>query len=274
MIVQPAAGLAATGATISTLVPHLAPVSRHGHAVEPATPSGTSPYRGRQATLLLHSWTPGGVVDTDQATAEYLDVFADPENEALRAARALSEEENVPLVSHLTGSWLRWLAALRPAHDVVEVGGGVGYSALWLLSGMHPRGMLTTIEIDPDRRSRAQRLLTHAGHGQRVRSILGAALTVLPKLADRSYDLVFIDAAKSEYPAYLAHAKRLLRPGGLLIADNVLWHGRVADASVRDEDTVAIRAFTTTVHDDPAFHAQILPIGDGVLIARLTEPGT
>jgi predicted O-methyltransferase YrrM len=213
-------------------------------------------------------------VDTDQATAEYLDVFADPEDEALRAARALSEEENVPLVSHLTGTWLRWLAALRPAHDVVEVGGGVGYSALWLLSGMHPRGMLTTIEIDPDRRSRAQRLLTHAGHGQRVRSILGSALTVLPKLADGSYDLVFIDAAKNEYPAYLTHAKRLLRLGGLLVADNVLWQGKVADANVRDDNTLAIRAFTTTVHDDPAFHAQILPVGDGVLVARLTEPGT
>ena len=211
-------------------------------------------------------------MEIDQVTAEYLDAFADPEDEALRAARALSEEEGVPAVPHLTGAWLRWLAALRPAHDVVEVGGGVGYSGLWLLSGMHPRGMLTTIESDPDRRSRAQRLLTHAGHGQRVRSILGSALTVLPKLADGSYDLVFIDAAKHEYPAYLTHAKRLLRPGGLLIADNVLWSGRIADASVRDDDTTAIRAFTTNVHDDPEFHAQILPVGDGVLVARRAEP--
>lgn len=212
-------------------------------------------------------------MEIDQATAEYLDAFADPEDEALRAARALSEEEGVPLVAHQTGSWLRWLAGIQPAHDVVEVGGGVGYSALWLLAGMHPRGMLTTIEVDPDRRSRAQRLLTHAGHGQRVRSILGAGLTVLPKLADRSYDLVFIDAVKTEYPAYLAHAKRLLRSGGLLVADNVLWGGKVADAGARDEHTLALRAFTTTVHDDPAFDGQILPVGDGVLVARLT-PGT
>lgn len=213
-------------------------------------------------------------MEIDQATAAYLDAFADTEDEALRAARALSEEENVPLVSHLTGSWLRWLAGLRPAHDVVEVGGGVGYSALWLLSGMHPRGMLTTIEIDPDRRSRAQQLLTHAGQGQRVRSILGSALSVLPKLADHSYDLVFIDAAKPEYPAYLTHAKRLLRPGALLIADNVLWGGKVADASIRDDDTVAIRAFTTAVHDDVAFEAQILPVGDGLLVARLASPAS
>ena len=211
-------------------------------------------------------------MEIDQATADYLAAFAAPEDEALRAARALSDEEGVPAVSHLTGAWLRWLAALRPAHDVVEVGGGVAYSALWLLSGMHPRGMLTTIESDPDRRSRAQRLLTHAGHGQRVRSILGSALTVLPKLADGSYDLVFIDAAKHEYPAYLTHGKRLLRPGGLLVADNVLWSGRVADASVRDDDTTAIRAFTTNVRDDADFDAQILPVGDGVLVARLAAP--
>ena len=208
-------------------------------------------------------------MEIDQATAEYLAAFAPPEDEALRAARALSDEEDVPAVSHVTGAWLRWLAALRPAQDVVEVGGGVGYSALWLLSGMQPRGMLTTIESDPDRRSRAQRLLTHAGHGQRVRSILGSALTVLPKLADGSYDLVFIDAVKTEYPAYLAHAKRMLRAGGLLVADNVLWGGKVADAGVRDEDTVALRTFPTSVHDDPVFDAQILPVGDGMLVARL-----
>ena len=213
-------------------------------------------------------------MDIDQATADYLKAYAEPEDEALRAARALSEEENVPLVSHLTGAWLRWLAALRPAHDVVEVGGGVGYSALWLLAGMHPRGMLTTIEIDPDRRARAQRLLTHAGHGQRVRSILGSGLTVLPKLADASYDLVFIDAAKIDYPAYLAHAKRLLRADGLLIADNALWGGKVANAGVRDDDTLAIRTFLKGVHDDPAFHAMILPVGDGVLVARLAAPST
>ena len=211
----------------------------------------------------------GGVVEINQATVEYLDAFAEPEDDALRAARALSEEEGVPLVAHVTGAWLRWLAGIQPAHDVVEVGGGVGYSALWLLKGMHPRGMLTTIELDADRRSRAQRLLTHAGHGQRVRSILGAGLGVLPKLADSSYDLVFIDAVKTEYPAYLAHAKRMLRAGGLLVADNVLWGGKVADAGVRDEDTVALRTFTTSVHDDPVFDAQILPVGDGMLVARL-----
>ena len=208
-------------------------------------------------------------MEIDQATAEYLDAFATPEDEALRAAHALSEEEGVPLVPHVTGAWLRWLAGMQPAHDVVEVGGGVGYSALWLLAGMHPRGMLTTIEVDPDRRARAQRLLTHAGHGQRVRSILGAGLNVLPKLADDSYDLVFIDAVKTEYPAYLTHAKRLLRDRGVLIADNVLWGGRVADASVRDDDTAALRTFAASVRDDPNFDAQILPVGDGLLVARL-----
>lgn len=205
----------------------------------------------------------------DQATAAYLEAFAPEEDEALRAARALSDEEGVPLVPLVTGAWLRWLASIQPAHDVVEVGGGVGYSALWLLGGMHPRGMLTTIEVDADRRARAQRLLTHAGHGQRMRSILGAGLAVLPKLADDSYDLVFIDAVKTEYPGYLTHAKRLLRPGGLLVADNVLWDGKVADAGNREAETLALRAFSGTVRDDPQFEAQILPVGDGLLIARL-----
>lgn len=210
----------------------------------------------------------------DEATIAYLTAFSEPEDEALRAARAVSEEEDVPAVSRLTGSWLRWLAALGPAHDIVEVGGGVAYSALWLLGGMHPRGMLTSIEIDPDRQGRAQRVLSHAGKGDRVRSILGAALNVLPKLADRAYDLAFLDAVKTEYPAYLVHAKRMLRPGGLLLADNVLWAGRVADDSVTDDDTVALRAFNADVRDDPDWAAHILPVGDGLLVARLVDSGS
>jgi predicted O-methyltransferase YrrM len=208
-------------------------------------------------------------VQIDQQTADYLAAFADAEDDALRAARAISQQEQVPLVPHVVGALLRWLAGLGPAHDVVEVGGGVGYSALWLLGGMHPRGMLTTIEVDPDRRARAQDLLARSGHGQRVRTILGAALTVLPRLADRSYDLVFVDAVKTEYPAYLDHARRLLRPGGLLVADNMFMQGRAPDPEVRDEAVDAVRAFAATVRDDPALDALLLPVGDGVLVARM-----
>jgi predicted O-methyltransferase YrrM len=203
-------------------------------------------------------------VETTEATAIDIDAFAPPEDEALRSARALSEDEGVTPVTHLGGAWLRWFAGVRPARDVVDLGSGIGYSALWLLAGMHHRGMLTTIEVDADRQARAQRVLGRAGHGQRVRSILGAALTVLPKLADHAYDLVFIDATPSEYPDYLRHATRLLRPGGLLIADHVM-RGGLGDAS--DPGATGLRVFAGMVRDDRTLDGQMLPVGDGMLVA-------
>ncbi|HEY8338517.1 MAG TPA: O-methyltransferase [Egibacteraceae bacterium] len=206
-------------------------------------------------------------MEIDEQLAAYLARYTEREDEALRAARARSEEADVAAVPPETGALLRWFARLLRARHVVEVGTGGGYSGLWLLGGMDPRGTLTTIEVDPDRQTLAQRAFAEAGLGDRVRSMLGSALTVLPKLADHHYDIVFLDAVKSEYGDYLAHAKRLLRPGGLLLADNVLWSGRVADESVTDESTQALRGFTEAVHDDPEWHALVLAVGDGVLAA-------
>jgi predicted O-methyltransferase YrrM len=201
------------------------------------------------------------------STAEYLQGFLESEDEPLRAARARSEESDIPAVSHEVGALLRFFARVATARNVVEVGSGGGYSGLWLLGGMDPRGHLTTIDVDPDNQGLAQRAFSEAKVSDRVRAILGPALSVLPKLADSTYDIVFLDAVKAEYPDYLEHARRLLRPGGLLLADNVLWHGRVADPGVSDEDTEGVRAFNVAVHDDPVFHTQIFPTGDGLLAA-------
>ncbi|MBW3605561.1 MAG: class I SAM-dependent methyltransferase [Actinobacteria bacterium] len=205
-------------------------------------------------------------MNSTEATLTYTDQFVEPEDDAQRAARHHSEEQGVEPVDHAAASWLRWFAGLRPATDVVEIGGGLGYSALWLLAGMHPRGMLTTIEVAPERQAHAQRQLAQAGHGQRVRSILGAALTVLPRLADDAYDLVFVDAVRTEYPNYLTHAQRLLRPGGLLLVNGALGAGTAADAR-SDDETAALRTCLGTIRDDPTLRAQILPAGDGLLVA-------
>ena len=101
----------------------------------------------------------------------------------------------------------------------------------------------------------------------RTRLINGAALDVLPRLTDRGYDLVFCDAVKSEYADYLVEGLRLLRPGGILALDNMLWHDRVADPSARDRDTVAIRDLGRVVRDDERLVPVLLPVGDGVLAA-------
>jgi predicted O-methyltransferase YrrM len=203
----------------------------------------------------------------DQRIATYLRGLAEGENEPLRAARARSEERDIPAVPAEVGAVLRFLARANTSRTVVEIGSGGGYSGLWFLGGMEPKGILTTIEIDSANQALAQQAFSEAGVTGRVRSLLGPALQMLPKLADASYDIVFIDALKSEYPEYLEHAKRLLRPGGVLVADNVLNGGRVADPLADDEDTVGLRQFNDLVTDDPDLSGLILPVGDGVLVA-------
>ena len=210
-------------------------------------------------------------MEIDERTAAYLRRFSESEDESLRAARARSEEADIPAVAPETGAMLRFLARLTKARHVCEVGSGGGYSGLWLLGGMDPRGSLTTIELDAEHQALAQRAYADAQYNDRVRSMLGPALTVLPKLADGNYDIVFLDAVKDEYIEYLDHAKRLLRPGGLLLADNVLWHGRTVDDSVNDDDTNGIREFNEAVRDDRTLHATMLDIGDG-LLAAVYEP--
>jgi predicted O-methyltransferase YrrM len=204
-------------------------------------------------------------VHSDQHIGAYVRAFSEPESELLRAARARSEEADIPTVPPQTGALLRFLARVARARYTVEVGSGGGYSGLWLLGGMDPKGSLTTIEISPVHQALAQRAFTEAKVADRIRSILGAALTVLPKLSDSSYDLVFLDAVKAEYSEYLAHAKRLLHPGGLLLADNVLWGGQVPDPAYTDEDTVALREFNDTIRNDPDWQSLIFNVGDGVL---------
>ena len=103
---------------------------------------------------------------------------------------------------------------------------------------------------------------------QRVRTIAGAALDVLPRLTDGHYDLVFCDGDKREYAAYLSEALRLLRPGGVVAFDNALWHDRVADPSRRDEETVAIRELNRSVAEHDSLLSVLLPVGDGLLAAK------
>ena len=203
----------------------------------------------------------------DQRIATYLRGLAETEDEPLRAARARSEEADIAAVPAETGAILRFLARATRARTVVEIGSGGGYSGLWFLGGMDPKGVLTTIEISSTNQALAQQAYAEFGAGGRVRSLLGPASQMLGKLADAAYDIVFVDADPVEYPEYLEHAKRLLRPGGVLIADNVLADGRVADPLVEDEGTVGLRRFNDAVTDDPSLSGMILPMGDGIMVA-------
>jgi len=191
------------------------------------------------------------------------------EDEPLRAARARADEVGVVPVGSGGGAALRFLAALLDARAVVEIGTGTGVSGLWLLRGMAPDGVLTSVDLEPEHQRLAKETFTEAGiASQRYRLIAGAALEVLPRLTDGHYDLVLCDAAKGEYADYLREALRLLRPGGVVALDNALWHDRVADPAQRDEETVTVRDLGRAIRDDDNLLPVLLPVGDGLLVAR------
>jgi predicted O-methyltransferase YrrM len=190
------------------------------------------------------------------------------ENEVIEKARVRSEELGCVAVMPGVGAVLRLLAAAANAKSVVEVGTGAGVSGLWLLSGMPPDGILTTIDIQADHQRAAKQAFAAAGIApQRSRVITGRALDVLPRLTDGAYDMVVIDADKAEYPQYVEQALRLLRSGGVLALDNMLWHDKVADPATRDETTATLRDLGKALRDDESLLPALLPVGDGVLAA-------
>lgn len=190
------------------------------------------------------------------------------EPEVVEAARLRGRELGAPPVPASTGSVLSAIAAAVQARAVVEVGTGAGASGLWLLRGMPADGVLTTIDVDPEHQRAAKRAYADAGIAhQRTRTITGRAGEVMPRLADGAYDLVLIDADKDAYPVYAEQALRLLRPGGALVLDNMLWHDRVADPAVRDETTVVLRELGKQLRDDERLLTALLPIGDGLLLS-------
>ena len=187
----------------------------------------------------------------------------------LAAARGRAKEVGVAPIGPGGGATLRFLAAVTEARAVVEIGTGTGVSGLWLLRGMRPDGVLTTVDTEAEHQRLAKQGFTEAGiPPQRVRLIPGAALDVLPRLTDGHYDMVFCDGDKHEYPDYLTEALRLLRPGGIVAFDNALWHDRVADPAQRDGETVAIRELGRTVRDHDMLLPALLPVGDGLLVAK------
>jgi predicted O-methyltransferase YrrM len=212
-----------------------------------------------------------GSTDAGRAYAEsYL-----AEDEVLTAARQRGAEVGARPIGAGGGAALRFIAAAIRARHVVEVGTGCGVSGVWLIRGMHPEGILTSVDVEPEHQRMAKQAFTDAGVAPaRTRLIAGRALEVLPRLTDAAYDLVFCDAEKSEYGGYLIEAIRLLRPGGVVAFDNALWQGRVPDSSARDEATVAVRELGRTVRDDPRLAPALLPVGDGLLVAvRLPDEG-
>lgn len=203
----------------------------------------------------------------DATVASYLRSIVH-EGPSQRRVREASEREGLPRLDPASAALLDVLARAVGARHVLEVGCCLGYSALWLAEAVGPDGTVETIEADADLAREARANFASAGLAARVRVHVGRALDVLPNL-EGSFDLAFLDADKREYAAYLDHALRLVRSGGLIVADNALWSGRVADPAAKDADTEGIRAYLRKAAGDPRLRTAVVPVGDGVAVSVL-----
>lgn len=207
----------------------------------------------------------------DVMIEQYLREYTATEDEILRRARERSAMEDMPPVPAEVGAFLCLAARWTKARNALEIGSGAGISGIWIARGLSEEGTLTTIELDPEHQRLALETYEEAGISKHVRSLLGRASDILPTLPDASYDLMFIDPAKTEYPQYLDHALRLVMPGGVIIADNVLWYGRVADPYCKDPEDEALRIYNRRIATDSRLHSVILPIGDGVAVSLVVS---
>lgn len=190
------------------------------------------------------------------------------EEEAIAAGRVSAHELGAPTVSPGTGAALRLLVAAGGAKAVLEIGTGTGVGSLWLLAGMPADGVLTSIDPEAEFHKAAKKVLTNAGYpATRLRLICGQPLDVLPRMASRAYDAVVIDAGIGDHAEHLEHARRLLRPGGLVCFVHALAGDAVADPARRDATTVAARELGRHLRDDEDFLTTLLPVGDGLLAA-------
>ncbi|MFE6778792.1 O-methyltransferase [Streptomyces sp. NPDC057702] len=187
---------------------------------------------------------------------------------ALRWARERAREAGLRSVSSGTGAALRLLAATADAKAVAEIGTGTGVSGIHLLHGMRPDGVLTTVDLEPERQQFARQAFRAAGFaGNRARFIPGRALDVLPRLADGGYDLVFCDADRSECLDYLAESLRLLRPGGLVCFEGVFADGRTVESAAQPMEVLRLRELLRAVRESTVLQPSLLPVGDGLLCA-------
>jgi len=178
----------------------------------------------------------------------------------------LGQADDIPIVARETGRLLSTLVHAMQANRILEIGTAYGYSTLWMALALPPAGHIWTIDPDIERTRIARTFFARAERDAAIEVINQPALEVLPTFPVRNLDIVFIDAVKDEYEAYLELAVPMLKRSGLVVVDNLLWGGCAAAEPTSDDSfaTRSIRAFNRRFLQHPELDATILPIGDGV----------
>lgn len=200
--------------------------------------------------------------------AAYLESLVPPRPPELEAMEAEAARTGFPIIGPAAGYFCYLIARLAGARAVFELGSGFGYSTAWFALAVRENGggVVHHTVWDAGLSRRARRHLAVLGLGELVRYHVGEAVQTL-RDTPGPFDLVFNDIDKAGYPASLPVIRDRLRPGGVLIADNLLWQGRVLDPGDRSAETEGIREFTRLVTTDPGWAATVVPIRDGLLLA-------
>lgn len=202
----------------------------------------------------------------------YSDAHTSSESEILSA---LNRETHAKVMSprmlsgHYQGRLLSLFSKLVAPKLAIEIGTYTGYSALCLAEGIAENGMLHTIDINAEQKNRIQNYFDKSGYANKLKFHLGNALEIIPQI-DGEIDLVFIDADKSNYLNYFNLVADRMRVGGLIIADNVLWSGKILDEKerIKDKDTAALHEFNEVTSKDERFESVLMPVRDGLMVLR------
>ncbi|HTP78639.1 MAG TPA: class I SAM-dependent methyltransferase [Rhizomicrobium sp.] len=215
----------------------------------------------------------GRFVKATDTLMDYLSVVGARETPA--QTRCRQETQKLPMammqIAPEQGAFMALLAKLTAARRYVEIGTFTGYSALSVAQAMPPDGKVIALDVSKEFTDRARGYWKEAGVENKIDLRLGPGLEALDKMIaaeEGPIDLAFIDADKSNYDGYYERVLKLLRPGGLIALDNMLWSGAVADPKIADADTSALRALNAKIHDDPRVDMALATIGDGVMLAR------
>lgn len=212
------------------------------------------------------------------ALERYIEQHTEPEAELLRQLDRETHQRMIAprmLSGHVQGRLLEMIVRMLRPRRVLEIGTFTGYSALSMAAGLEEGARLDTIEVDDELEEMAQSYFDRSPHGSKIRLHIGSALEVAPTL-DAQFDLVFIDGDKREYPAYYRMllgddgGKTLVHSGSILIADNILWSGKVVEPiASNDRHTQALLEFNRLAVEDPRVENVIVPIRDGLNIVRV-----
>ena len=208
----------------------------------------------------------------DKKLSQYAEQHTTPENELLKSLNRDTHANVLAprmLSGHLQGRLLSLFSKMIQPKAILEIGTYTGYAALCLAEGLTKDGVLHTIDINEELETRIQKYFNQSAYADQIKLHIGNALDIIPKIQEQ-FDLVFIDADKENYSNYYDLLIDQLPSGGIIIADNVLWSGKVIDTNAldSDNDTRELDKFNAKLQSDPRVENILIPVRDGIMVAR------